>query len=269
MAGHPDGREVVRLIGSTGAIALVAVVRLAAQQPDTLPIDTDRPDFTDGVHSVAPGRIQLETGYTYQQGRGPSAANSRSFPEALVRVGITSRAEIRVGENYLVDRDAGVGAATSNGFDDLYLGTKIGVIDQHGAQPALSVEAQARVPTGQSAVSGNTDRRLLPGGAILLGWESSGPWSAGIELFATRTADAHGQGVASLSVQYQAAARVQFYGECFSIRPIGAGEGAEQYANSGILVLLSRNLQIDARAGVGLNQQADRYFVGAGVAVRR
>jgi hypothetical protein len=259
---------VVRLIGFSLAIMISAVIRLAAQQPDTLPIDTDRPDFTDGVHTLPRGYFQLETGYTVQQGRGTDATESQSFPEMLIRIGVASRAELRIGQNYLVEGSNGPGAQSSRGFDDLYVGTKVGPVEERGIRPAISFELQLRIPSGSTAVSGNVDRRLLPGGAILLGWETSGPWSAGVEFFGTRTADTHGQGVASLSVQYQVAARAQLYAECFTMQPINAGPGAEDYVNSGILVVLSRVTQIDARVGLGLNQAADRYFVGLGFAVR-
>ena len=92
---------------------------------------------------------------------------------------------------------------------------------------------------------------------MLLGWETSGPWSAGVEAFGTRTAADHAQAVGSLSVQYQASRRVQTYGEFFTLQPVNAGIGAhaEHYANSGVLLLLSNDMQVDARIGFGLNQQ--------------
>ena len=81
----------------------VAAVPLGAQQGPP-PIDTDRPDFTDGTHTVARGRWQFETGYTYQQARGIDAGHTHSLPEALLRVGVWSQVELRIGENYLVQR---------------------------------------------------------------------------------------------------------------------------------------------------------------------
>jgi Putative MetA-pathway of phenol degradation len=250
-----------------GLLLLVASAA-AAQKPDSLPpIDTDRPDFTDGVHTVPRGHIQFETGYTYQQARGVAAAHSHSLPEALVRFGLTPRVELRVGENFLVLRPAGPDTPLVHGFDDTYLATKISATEQHGAIPATSFELKVNLPTGSDAISAH---RTLPGGALLLGWETQGPWSAGIEAFGTRTADDHVQAIGSLSVQYQAASRVQLYGEGFTVQPVNGGSGAraEHYANSGVLVLLSNSVQVDARIGVGLNHAADSFFAGFGFAVR-
>ena len=240
---------------------------LLAQDTTSKPIDTDRPDFTDGTHTLASGRFQLETGYTYQQARGMDAGHTHSVPEALIRVGLSSRVELRVGENYLVERGDGSSAGSVSGFDDLYLGTKVSLTEARGIVPALSFEVKANAPTGGAAISAH---RWLPGGALLLGWESDSPWSAGVELFATRTADDNAQGIASLSVQYQVSSNVQPYLEVFTVQPIGTSTAVgAHYANSGVLVLLSNNVQVDARVGIGLNQGSDRYFVGFGFAVRR
>jgi len=258
----------MRLVPALGLL-LSATSAASAQQRDTLPpIDTDRPDFTDGVHTIARGHVEVETGYTYQQARGPDAGHSHSVPELLFRVGLLPRVEFRLGENYLVLRGGGVNAPAVRGFDDTYLGTKVSLTKQHGAAPALSFELKVNVPTGSDAISAH---RALPGAALLLGWETSGPWSAGVEALGTRTADNHAQAVGSLSVQYQTSRRVQSYGEFFTLQPVNAGIGARaaHYANTGLLLLLSNDAQADARIGFGLNRNADRYFVGFGFAVRR
>ncbi|MGH7592902.1 MAG: transporter [Gemmatimonadales bacterium] len=250
-------------------VLLLLASAAPAQRPDSLPpIDTDRPDFTDGVHTIARHHIQFETGYTYQEGRGADPGYSHSVPEMLVRFGVTSRVEVRMGENFLVQRAGGPNLPLVRGFDDIYLGTKVNALEQRGVWPALSFEFKVNIPTGSDAISAH---RVLPGGALLLGWETAGPWSAGIEAFGTRTADNQTQAVGSLSVQYQAISRVQFYGEIFTLRPVDAGAEihAAHYANAGVLVLLSNDMQVDGRVGAGLNQNADRYFVGFGFAVRR
>ena len=251
------------------ACALFAMTALtanvAAQSRDTLPIDTDRPDFTDGVHTVARGRQQLEVGYTYQQSRGAGAAYIRSYPEALVRIGVFERAELRIGQNYLTEH-SGSGAPGVSGFDDLNLGTKITLTDSHGLVPALAVEGNVSLPTGAAAIGAG---KALPGAALLLGWDTDGPWSAGVEGYVSTTADDNGVGLGSLSVQYQLSDRWQLYGEVFAQRALSGPGSAQQYFNAGVHFFVNRNVQIDARIGAGLNQNADRYFTGFGFAIRR
>lgn len=249
-------------------VLILGALPLAAQGDAAKPIDTDRPDFTDGTHTIERGRLQLETGYTYDQARGTNAGYTHSLPEALLRIGVFSRVELRVGDNYLVQRAGGPSPAFVNGFDDLYVGTKVSLSDAHGMVPAVSFEVKTNIPTGSDAISAH---RWLPGGAILFGWETAGPWSAGVELFVSRTAEDHAQGTGSLSVQYQVGASVQPYVELYTVQPVGPGTGVAgaHYINSGVLILLSNNAQVDARIGVGLNHDADGYFFGFGFAVRR
>ena len=258
-----------RLTPAAAALLCAAALRASAQLPATPPIDTDRPDFTDGTATVTRGRVQLETGYTFARGRDwQDLPRTHSFPEALLRIGIARHAEIRVGQNFLDSEADGAGATGRRGRDDLSLGTKLGLAEQHGTRPALSVEASTTLPTGSDALSAH---RALPGAALLLGWETSGPWSAGMEFAGTRRAGDYLQLAASLSLQYTLTRHAQVYGEWFTFQPVGTQRdaSAEHYANSGVLVLLSNNVQVDARVGVGLNPGADKYFLGAGFAIRR
>jgi hypothetical protein len=248
-------------------LMFAALRPLGAQRPDTIPIDTDRPDFTDATTTVAPHLFQLETGFTLQQGRGTSPSLSRTWPEVLFRTGITNGMELRLGETFESDRAPGAGMPTVTGRDDLNVGTKVRLVPQDGARPALSVEASTSIPTGSASATAN---EWLPGGAILFGWSTSGPWSAGVEFAGTRQVGDYLQAAASLSVQYTVTSRIQLYGEWFTFQPVdAAGVAGQHYVDSGVLILLSRTVQIDGRGGVGLNGGADRFFTGVGFSIRR
>jgi hypothetical protein len=250
-------------------VTLGATARLDAQaSTDSLPaIDTDRPDFTDGTHTVPRGYVQLEAGYSAQWGPTTQSSDEASFPELLVRVGVLRRLELRLGENYLVDQPAGAAASATGGFDDTYLASKVAITDAHGAVPGLGAEAQVTLPTGAAAFTAD---RVLPGAAMLFGWEGRSAFSAGVELLASQTTEHGGQGVASLSVQYQLCSRLQFYGEVYAISPWNSpGDPSTRYFDGGVHVLLSNNVQLDARIGAGLSRAADRAVVGAGFGVRR
>lgn len=238
------------------AHALRATAQGAAPAP---PIDTDRPDLTDGTGVVARRVVQFETGVTAQTARDGST--SWSAPELLLRVGVVRGAELRIAQTW---RSVG-GDPLAKGLDDLQLGTKIALLPQRSF-PAISAEAFTTVATGAAGVGAG---RALPGAALLLQQNSSGPWSAGVELEVSRGAVNPLAGFASLSVQYQATARVQWYGEYYQLAPDLGRAGREHYVDSGLLVLLDNDLQVDARVGVGLNHAADRSFLGVGLSVRR
>lgn len=235
---------------------------LSAQEAKPLPpIDTDRPDLTDGAATIARGHVQLESGYTRVTSRLGETAYST--PEILARIGVFTGAELRIGVTY---RSAGDPGAGGSGWDDLQLGTKIRLVRQRGNRPSFSMEAFTSVPTGASAVSAG---RALPGAAVLTEWDGEGPWSAGAELQVARDP---GDGISwapSLSIQYRPWDPLQFYGELYTLRSTGALSPGETYFNTGILFLLSNDVQVDARIGIGLNHAASRNYFGFGLALRR
>ena len=236
---------------------------LAAQRPVLPPIDTDRPDVTDGTGTVARGHVQIEAGYTRVTSRLHQTAYS--LPEVLVRVGLSSRAELRLSETYRSGFAEATSVATT-GWDDVQLGTKVALFPGRGARPAISAEAFVAVPTGADAISAH---RALPGAAVLAQWDGDGPWSAGAELQAARGADAGISWIPSLSIQFRPADPVQLYGELFSLQSTSAAIAEESYFNSGVLVLLSNNVQVDARIAFGLNHAATLRSIGFGIALRR
>lgn len=252
--------------GERASAALLLIVAMtvpaAAQQTKPLPpIDTDRPDLTDATTTIAPGHLQFESGFTSQTSR--DGLTSLSGPEALVRIGVLSRAELRIGQNYRsIETDPGVRV---NGFDDLQLGTKIRLFDQ-GHLPAISAEAFTTFTTGAAGVGA---ARTLPGAALLLQQSTDGPWSWGIELEAARGAVSGLSGFTSLSIQYQITPKAQLYGEWYQLQGDLGVNARQHYLDSGVLVLLSNDVQVDARVGVGLNHDADRSYFGLGLALRR
>jgi hypothetical protein len=63
--------------------------------------------------------------------------------------------------------------------------------------------------------------------------------------------------------------RVGSYAEWFALVPDGADTSrTQQYFNGGFTYLMTDNIQLDVRAGVGLNDAADDFFVGSGLSVR-
>lgn len=115
--------------------------------------EPDRPHFPEATTAAGKGRVILESGYTFNS--NGSAFTSHAFPEMLWRVGMFSDwFEFRFGQSFLHQRErlAGV-TTTTSGLQDLYLGAKIAVMEQHGWLPALALIPQMTVPTGARAVT--------------------------------------------------------------------------------------------------------------------
>jgi hypothetical protein len=119
------------------------------------PLVTDRPDFTEASSTVGRGVVQLEYGYTYFYDRsGQQTTRLHSFGEPLLRIGLGADwFEFRVATNYLSEtRRDDTGSVSDHGFDDLYLGVKLGLTPQEGILPEVAIAPALLLPTGDPAV---------------------------------------------------------------------------------------------------------------------
>jgi hypothetical protein len=240
------------------------------------PLASDRPDFTEASSTVGRGRVQLEAGYTFVRDRaGGVRLDSHSYPEALLRVGLfTDWFEFRIGQNYSSDRNTFAGRAiATDGFEDLYLGTKLMLTEQSGVYPEAALIVQATVPT---AGRDRTADQVLPGANLLYGWDviEDRLTFAG-SLQANRSIDDGGHAYVelaqSLTAGYTLTDRLGAFTEWFAFYPTSAispDVGPEHYFNSGFTFRVTDDLQLDVRAGVGLNRRAADFFAGSGFAVR-
>lgn len=116
-------------------------------------IVTDRPGNGNGPAVVAPGTVQIETSANYSLDDLAGPSQTISFP-TVMRVGLSERAELRVGHSFL---NFGNGGA---GFSDLVVGTKVAFTDM----PAIGMTLDVALPTGQAGFSGGliqADWRLI------------------------------------------------------------------------------------------------------------
>jgi hypothetical protein len=240
------------------------------------PLASDRPDFTEASSTVGLGVVQLEGGYTYAyDSNDVGSTKSHSFPETLLRVGMLAEwFEFRIAQNYAEETttDFGVSRTTETGAEDLYLGIKWGLTAQEGILPEMALMTQMTVPSGDDAF---TAGETLPGVVWLYGWDVNDWIVTGGQTKADRaiddvTGDPFLEFSQSWTVGYSLAESLGAYTEWFVIAPDGADTNhTENYADGGFTYSISNNLQLDIRAGVGLNEAADDYFVGSGFAIRR
>jgi len=234
------------------------------------PLVTDRPDFTEASSTVGRRVLQIEFGYTYSfDDNGTQKTIGHSCPETLFRYGIFAEwLEARVGWNFA---HQSVQVAEFSGAEDLYLGFKIGLTPQEGILPEMALILQSMVPTGARAFTAD---RLLPGLNWLYSWEINDCFStAGSTQFNSNldeaTQDVYTEWAQSWTIVRSLSDRVGLYTEWFGLFPHGADTAEVQhYFNGGFTLLLNDDIQWDIRAGAGLNDAADDYFLGTGLSIR-
>lgn len=239
------------------------------------PLVTDRPDFTEASSTVGLGRVQLEAGYTYVfDEEGPNSFKGNSFGEPLFRIGMFAEwFELRLFWNYLEEETLAGGIRTKrDGADDFSVGTKIALTEQCGVLPESGIIFQMGVPTGGRSFTAD---ETMPGAVYLYTWEISDSFSIAGNTGINRALDDIGEFYTEYSQSFSAGFgltdRVGAYVEWFGFFPEGAdapGTGAEHFLNGGFTYLVNNDLQLDVRAGYGLNSRADDFFTGAGFAVR-
>jgi hypothetical protein len=242
-----------------------------ASETKPLTIATDRPGFGDST-SIAPLRhLQLETGYTFTfRSRDGVETQTHNGPEALARIGLMDdRLELRLGTSGYVwsrsDNAAGGGFESVEGFSDIYAGFKLKLIDQDGLVPRLAFEAITTVGTGSRSVS---NRDLEPTIKLIGSWDLGSSFtltSNAVAIYATASGERFVQGAGSVSLSYAATDSLSVFAEYFVIGPRSKGTDAAHSVDFGGAYLLNNRVQIDARMGFGLNQEADNVFVGVGI----
>jgi hypothetical protein len=235
-------------------------------------LDPDRPHFPEASTTVGKGRAVLESGYTFTKKGGSFA--SHSSPEALLRVGVLANwFEFRIGQNFVNQQETGAGVTTSaSGAQDLYLGVKLALTEQRGFLPAIAVIPQMTVPTGSSAV---TAGRVLPGLNVDCSWEVIKDFF-GIELLVANNQvkdDLGGFGhelATGVTGTFQATKRLELFAEWDAFYPNGAiaSAGPRHYAVGGLVYFITPNFEVDARAGIGLNNRSNDFLTGVGFAAR-
>lgn len=254
-------------------------IEAAAQEPG--PLVTDRPDQTESTGVVAPGFVQLELGWTVSDASDDlSETRTHTLPEALARIGVLPGLELRIALPGWSSVETGIDGADlqTDGFGDASLGLKWGLTAGRGTVPAVALLAGATLPTGEEgfsservdpsmrvALSSDLADRLSLGWN--LGWarmteQLPGPEDGGL------VSDAQTDFFYTLSLGIGLADRLGLYLESFGFLGVEEVRPSRHSVDGGFTLLVADNLQLDLRAGAGLDEHADDWFLGAGLSVR-
>ncbi len=215
----------------------------------------------------------MESGYTFTK-KG-SSFTSQSYPEALLRVGMFADwFEFRIGQSFLSREQTVGGVRTSvHGAQDLYLGVKLALVEQQGLLPEIALIPQMTVPTGSGTVGAG---KVLPGLNVDCTWEVIKERFSIELLIATNDVqdDAHRDHVelaTGLTGVFALMPKLEAFAEwdAFSaVAAANAAAGPRHYAVGGFVYFITKDVAVDIRAGVGLNQRANDFLAGTGFAVR-
>jgi hypothetical protein len=229
------------------------------------PLVGDRPDFTESSLTIEPGRVQVETGYTFARLQD---AKSHTLGEILVRIGLAEPLELRLGLNSF--------AVTSlpeqedlTGFEDTFLGAKLHLCAAEGVRPDAGLLAGASLPTGAEDYGVEV---LQPEAVLALAWDLSAAVSLGSNIgfaYLEQESERFNQLAASVAVGWGFAGPWGVFLEWFGFVPESRDGPDAHFLDTGVTFLAADDLQFDFRLGLGLNGRDPEYFTGVGIVVRR
>jgi hypothetical protein len=156
------------------------------------------------------------------------------------------------------------------GANDLQIGVKLALTEQQQCLPESALILQMTVPSGSPGFSAN---RVMPGVHYDCNWEIiKDKLSVETVIFADGSVDERGHTFTlmghGVTAAYDITKKLEAFGEIDSFYGVGDSAAPQHYFVGGLVYFITRNMEIDIRSGVGLNQHASGYLLGAGFAIR-
>lgn len=222
---------------------------------------SDRPGIGSGAAVLTAGTVQVEAGLDVDRGRS-SSITTFSFPEALLRIGLTRlELEIFLNSYSVTHRRAADVAPSEDGFQDLGVGLKVPVYGGEG-RVQLAAQGILSAPTGSDAFTNHE-------------------WVPTVNLLADLSLSA--RHAVSFNAGYQAGPGAVAEGVTLFVTPsavLRSGTGVyagwagffnqgedQHFVEGGFVFPEGADAQLDLNGGWDL--VSDDFFVGFGFTVRR
>lgn len=230
-------------------------------------IVTDRPDQTEAPSLVPTGGIQVELGTSVEKDVVEDVKiTNYTYATALLKYGINENFELRVISEYLGQRIR-LGESNLNkitGASPLALGVKIKIAEEHKFWPQTAFIGHINLKSGSSEFAPHytaADFRFTF--AHTLSEKFSLSYNLGAE-WNGETPDA--AFLYTLSVGYLITDRLGAFIETYSFFP--EDDKADHRLDGGLTFKITRVVQWDVSAGLGLNEIAPDSFISTGISFR-
>lgn len=254
----------------SGSTRLLAIDDTLEERSDE--IETDRDSFTPATTTVGRRRSILESAYSFSDNRG--IKESHSFPETILRYGLTQRIELRLGWNYEVGGAPIDTSGTDAGENELLegvgveresnisYGLKLAITEQLGWRPGSALIVQGFTPTSGRA----NDSQLIA--TYVFGWEL--PYRLKLDSAlrygtASELEDHFQLWAPSVVLKLPLGERWNVHAEYFGIFSAQKeSDTTRHYFSPGVHYLITPDLEVGVRVGWGLNEEAARFFSNVG-----
>jgi len=237
-------------------------------------LETDRDAFTPATSTAGKRLAIVESSYSFIDNR--RVAETHSFPEFLVRYGVSERIELRLGWNFEVGGAADVVSGGEGGTvlegggigreSQMLYGAKVAVTEQNGWLPRSCTIVQGFTPTSGEATATDVVATYA------FGWEMANRWRLDSSMrYGTEhePGDTFKQWAPSIVLRVPINDRWNVHAEYFGIYSQGAHEDfSRAFFSPGTHYLLTPNLELGVRLGWGVTEDAPRFFSNVGIGWR-
>jgi hypothetical protein len=257
-----------------------------SQQADAdNPINTDRPTFTPANTVVPRGRLQFESGFTFNSEQSATTRTQLyDAPELAVRYGIWNRVELRtfwLGEDDGESEPRRTGRSRHLvGANDMEAGFKWQLLTGDKERkwiPTTALITSVIAPTGGTSAFGS--HTVEPYINLIYGWSPTDKLTlAGSTGYLGMRQTDRGAGEPAVNFQryhqsivafYSATDRTTLFYEWYILMFTNAPDNRPtHFMDGGVLYRLTPNIQLDLRAGFGLSGRPDDFFTGVGLSAR-
>lgn len=265
-------RVIVRVVALVcGLVVIAPGVVCAGEAADEAGMVTDRPDVAESSRTVAPWRVQLETGVDVEHTFGLTRTFALSAPTKL-RVGVAKMAELHLESDVvqvLRTAPSGQDATTEASGMALDVGGKVHLLDERGAVPSLGVLAAVTLPTGGALAQGGVGATVK----VAADWSLTELVGLGVNVGLTTPITERVWATSLVwasSFGFGVTDDLGLYMELFGESPLEDRGGAQWTLSmdGGCTLKLSPNLQLDAYVRAGQINRRATLGGGMGVSVR-
>lgn len=233
-------------------------------QQEQSKILTDRPDQTESAQIVPTGKLQLETGFMFEN---DMKINRYSYNSSLLRYGANANLELRVIAEYNGESFKSIDGKQkeSRGFSPLSVGTKIKIAKARGFVPETAFLGHIVLKTGAKEfrpdyVAGNFrfSMEYDLSKIFSLGINLGGQWDGYVP---------NATGIYTIVLGSAISNKLALFSEAYGFIPEEQGQADHRF-NIGFTYLITRLIQFDASTGLGLSEISPAYFVSTGISFR-
>ncbi len=240
----------------------VVFLQTGLQAQENQDMVTDRPDMTESSISVAPGFLQVETGFHFENDEVQNVESFyRNLNTSLLRYGLTDGLEFRFGFGY---SSFSVQDSTESGFEPLAFGLKYELFEQSGLRPEMAV-----LNTFVPDFSGASEFRPEAWEGEVLGAMGWGLGTLDLGANVGVVFDGQAQGAAfpySAALGLPVSGSLGGFVEVFGL--FSEYSEASHSGNIGLTWMLNSDFQLDGYYGFGLNEYATVWSAGVGLSWR-